>query len=238
MVQPVTRKRKSAAKAHLAPHGTWTRYCSPCRCDDCGAACTEYGRARRKAKADGVTFNPPVHLIWEPLVTAEPSAEPVAGDPRQEEFDGYRRYNYPATVEPAVESRLGQVFGCSQFVHNKFVALALALALALARDEYAAGRPHPKLGESTKLLVTQARSAPKTSWLADVPHAVLVASVRKASLAYDKFFDSVQGRRKGRRLGRPRFQKRDHRQAAYFPRAAFQINGGHESTLSRSGGRL
>lgn len=220
MTQQVTRKRKSSAKACLAPHGTWTRYCSPCRC-----ACTEYGRARRKAKADGMPFVPPAHLIWTPPVDVVPPAAVV------EEVSGeYRRYNFPVTVEPAVERRLARVLGCSRYVYNSYIALA--------RDEFAAGRAHPKLGDSTKVLVTQARNAEETSWLSEVPHAVLAASVRNAALTYDKYFDSVMSRRKGRRLGRPRFQKRDHRQAAYFPLVAFTINGGHESTRSRSGGRL
>ena len=53
------------------------------------------------------------------------------------------------------------------------------------------------------------------AWLAEVPSAALVQSVNDSRRAWRNFFDSVTGKRAGRKVGRPRFKSRkDQRQSA------------------------
>lgn len=52
----------------------------------------------------------------------------------------------------------------------------------------------------------------------------LQQSLRDADTAYKNCFASVSGKRKGRKVGPPRFKKRSHRQAARFTRnAGFRV---------------
>ena len=216
-----TRKRPSR-KRGLSDHGTWPRYCSGCRCDSCRTACLEYGRAHRAAKKAGVPFVPPAHLGATPKLEAGPQNS-FAATPAVEMIT--RRYTYQATAEPQVGFRVNRAFGASRFVHNAYIALA--------REEYAAGRRHPSFFDGQKRIVTAGRKNPDTAWLCDFPAGMLSMSVRNAARAYENFFASVTGKRKGPRMGRPNFKKRSHRQTAIFPRGTFHINGGWEASSGR-----
>lgn len=216
-------RRKRLPADVRAGHGTWTKYSTGCRCEGCAAACSEYGRARRAAKKAGIPFVPPAHLLASvrlpnPVIAERSEAELI-----------FRRFTYRAEIAPSVMRRLSGAFGASRYVYNRY--------LELARSEYAAGQPHPTSIDGGREIVTKGRTNPDTLWLRDFPSGMLTASVREGATAYDNFFQSVTGKRKGPRVGFPRWKKRTHRQAVTFPKGTFSINGGHESTKG-TGGRL
>lgn len=148
-------------------------------------------------------------------------------------YDGpahVKRFSYRIHPEPSTVDELRRVFGSCRFVYNSYIALA--------RDRYAAGSRHPSGYDATKTLVTAARKNPDTTWLAEVSHAALSAAVHDAADAYQRSFDSVAGKIKGRRVGRPRFKSRHTaRKSARFAENAFAIRGGWQNT-GQGGGRL
>ncbi|BBX15975.1 transposase [Mycolicibacterium duvalii] len=92
------------------------------------------------------------------------------------------------------------------------------------RDE--AHRAGVKLSDSEiqRRVITSAKTTTERAWLCEVPSVALVQSVNDSRRAWRNFFDSASGRRKGRRVGRPRFKSRkDHRQSFRLTRNGFSI---------------
>lgn len=122
------------------------------------------------------------------------------------------RYNY--RIYPAVgqAQALTRAFGCARVVWND--------ALRARQDAHAAGLPFPKSGDLSKTLITLAKRTEGRAWLADAPVGVLQQSLRDLDAAYRAFFDSLSGRRKGRKVAPPRFKSRkDNRQSARYTRS-------------------
>ncbi|MER7797495.1 transposase [Microbacterium sp. NPDC096154] len=140
-----------------------------------------------------------------------------------------RRYRYRVEAGPAAEQALNRIFGGCRHVHNAYIAAA--------REAYASGSPHPSESEASKLLITQGRANPDTAWLKELPTIALRGALRDAAQAYENFFASHAGTRKGAKMGHPRFKRRHARQAARFYEAGFSIRGGWQNT-QRGGGRL
>jgi len=209
----------------MPPHGTWARYCAGCRCEACAAACTEYGRARRAANKAGVPFVIPEHLVAPS--TSEPLQEQEDQTPTGESV--VRRHSYRVTVPADTAVRLNRVFGACRFVFNGY--------LDLARTTREAGGKHPSWIDGQRELITEARRREETAWLRDIPQHALQVAVRNGHRAYENFFASVTGRRKGRKVGFPRFKKRTSRQSATFTAGGFSIRGGWQNT-ARGGGRV
>lgn len=196
-------------------HGSWSGYAYwKCRCEPC----LDAGRAYRAARKCGEA-NP---------VPSRARARKPASTPRLE--GPVRGYRYRIQPSAQAQARLVRLLGGARFVYNAYVALA--------RDEFAAGRKHPSGFDGRKTIVTDGRRATETAWMRGLPVGPLYASVLQAADAYDNFFGSVAGRRKGQRVGRPRFKKRGHGGSATFDGASFSIAGGHRSTRSAPGGRL
>ncbi|WP_337360652.1 MULTISPECIES: transposase [Mycolicibacterium] len=78
--------------------------------------------------------------------------------------------------------------------------------------------------EIQRRVITAAKTTEERAWLAEVPSVALVQSVNDSRRAWRNFFDSATGKRKGRRVGRPRFKSRkDHRQSFRLTRNGFSI---------------
>ncbi|MEU9733352.1 RNA-guided endonuclease TnpB family protein [Streptomyces sp. NPDC048002] len=113
---------------------------------------------------------------------------------------------YPNAVQQAA---LARAFGCARVVFND--------AVRARENARKAEQPFPKIGELSTRLITQAKTTPERSWLGEVSAVVLQQSLRDAETAYRNFFASLTGRRKGQKLGPPRFKSRkDHRQSIRF----------------------
>lgn len=113
------------------------------------------------------------------------------------------RYRYRIEPTPAQQEMLARVFGCCRVVFND--------ALRVRDEAYRAGM---KLSDSEiqRRVITIAKTTTERAWLREVPSVALVQSVNDSRRAWRNFFDSATGKRKGRRVGRPRFKSRkDHR---------------------------
>lgn len=122
------------------------------------------------------------------------------------------RYGYRLNPTPGQRIALSRAFGCARVVFND--------AIATRRAAHQAGAPYPGDGELSTAL-TAAKRTPDRAWLAQVSAVVLQQALADANTAYRNFFASVSGKRKGRRLGAPRFRsKRDRAQSVRFTRAA------------------
>ncbi|NER47816.1 MAG: IS200/IS605 family element transposase accessory protein TnpB [Symploca sp. SIO1A3] len=108
---------------------------------------------------------------------------------------------------------LAQLFGCVRVVWND--------ALAFCKES-------EKLPGYNKLagMLTQAKKTEYRQWLGDVSSVPLQQSLRQLENAYKNFFESRKGKRKGRKIGSPRFKKKSNRQSATFANNAFKITEG------------
>ncbi len=125
------------------------------------------------------------------------------------------RYRYRAYPTPSQVQMLARTFGCARVVFND--------ALRARQDAYAAGEKVSDT-EVQRRVVTLAKSTPQREWLGEVASVVLVQACQDARMAYRNWFDSLAGKRKGRKVGHPRFRSRkDNRQAIRLTRNGFGV---------------
>ena len=105
------------------------------------------------------------------------------------------------------------MFGCCRVVWND------ALAICKQSEKL------PSSNELQKLVITQAKKTLERQWLSEVSNIPLQQSVADLGIAYKNFFDSLKGKRKGKKVGSPKFKKKVNRQAARFRIGGFSIKG-------------
>jgi len=76
-------------------------------------------------------------------------------------------------------------------------------ALAVREAAYRAGEKVTDT-DVQRRVITLAKATPERSWLAEAPSVALVQACNDARRAYRNWFDSLAGRRKGRKVGRPK----------------------------------
>jgi putative transposase len=123
------------------------------------------------------------------------------------------RYQYRFYPTDQQRVSLAQLFGCVRVVWND------ALAICKQAD---------KLPGYNKLsaLLTQSKKTESREWLASVSSVPLQQSLRNLDVAYRNFFNSRNGKRKGRKVGSPNFKKKTNQQSAEFTKAAFSMRDG------------
>ncbi|HEY9819234.1 MAG TPA: transposase [Candidatus Sericytochromatia bacterium] len=121
------------------------------------------------------------------------------------------RYQYRFYPTDQQRQSLAKLFGCVRVVWND--------ALAICRDSLKL----PGYNVLSKLL-TSSKKTLEREWLNQVSSVPLQQSLRNLDTAYKKFFNSRTGKRKGNKLGKPRFKKRTNTQSAEFTKAAFSLN--------------
>ena len=112
---------------------------------------------------------------------------------------------------------LARTFGCARVVFND--------ALRLRDAAHDAGE---KLSDTEvqRRVVTLAKVTPEREWLSEVASVALVQACQDARRAYRNWFDSMSGKRKGRKVGHPRFRSRkDSRQSVRLTRNGFALHG-------------
>ena len=126
-----------------------------------------------------------------------------------------RRYRYRIEPRLAQEKLLAQIFGCARVVFNDALRV---------RDEAHRAGVRISDAEVQRRVITQAKTTDERRWLVEVPSVALVQSVNDARRAWRNFFDSHTGRRRGRRVNRPRFKSRkNYRQSFRLTRNGFSI---------------
>jgi putative transposase len=138
------------------------------------------------------------------------------------------RYNYRLYPTPGQRAALARAFGCARVVFND--------ALRAQQEAFAAGLPYLTDGDLSARL-TAAKATPERAWLGEVSAVVLQQSLADLNTAYRNFFASITGRRKGPKVGPPRFRSRkDRRQAVRFTaNARFKVLASGKLRLPKIG---
>jgi putative transposase len=123
------------------------------------------------------------------------------------------RYQYRFYPTDKQQQSLAQLFGCVRVVWND------ALAICKQSDKL------PSNNDLQKLVITQAKKTDERIWLSEVSNIPLQQSVADLGVAYKNFFDSLKGKRKGKKLGKPKFKKKSNQQSARFRIGGFSIKG-------------
>ena len=89
-------------------------------------------------------------------------------------------------------------------------------ALARRQAPFGAGQEYPGNADVSAML-TRDKAAPERAFLSDVSAVVLQQALADLNTAYKNFFESKSGKRKGVRVGPPRFRSRkDSEQSVRF----------------------
>jgi putative transposase len=121
------------------------------------------------------------------------------------------RYQYRIYPTDQQQKNLARLFGCVRVVWND------ALGLCKQSERL------PKNGDLQKTCITQAKHLKERAWLSKVSNIPLQQSISDLGVAYKNYFDSLKGKRKGQKVGSPKFKKKDNRQSARFTRGGFSI---------------
>jgi putative transposase len=126
------------------------------------------------------------------------------------------RYRYRIDPTGVQRQALARAFGCARVVYND--------ALTERRRAYLAGE---KLSDTElqRRVITQAKRTPERAWLTEVASVALIQACQDARRAYRNWFDSLTGKRKGRRVGHPRLRTKHGRQSIRFTRNGFALRG-------------
>ncbi|WP_366558124.1 helix-turn-helix domain-containing protein [Okeania sp. SIO3B5] len=118
------------------------------------------------------------------------------------------RYKYRIYPTIGQKHRLAKLFGCVRTVWND--------SLACYQEKYILGQKKPSNSELQKLFITQAKNTEDREWLSEVSVVPLQQSLNDLNQAYQNFFSSTKGKRKGKAIKPPRFKKRRSKQTARF----------------------
>ena len=126
------------------------------------------------------------------------------------------RYRYH--IYPTGEQRqaLARAFGCARVVYNDCLRL---------RHECRARGEKISDTEVQRRVITLAKLTPERAWLGDVASVALVQACQDARRAYKNWFDSLTGRRKGRKIGHPKLRRKRNRQSIRLTRNGFALHG-------------
>lgn len=122
------------------------------------------------------------------------------------------RYQYRFYLTDQQQKSLAQLFGCVRVVWNDALALCKASGKAIGFNKLSA-------------MLTQSKKTEERRWLKDVSSVPLQQSLRYLDVAYRNFFSSLKGKRKGKKVGSPKFKKKINNQSAEFTKAAFSLSG-------------
>ena len=126
------------------------------------------------------------------------------------------RYRYRLYPSPGQRRALARVFGCARVVYND--------CLRLREECYAAGEKISDC-EVQRRVITVAKLSAEREWLAEAPSVALVQACNDARRAYRNWFDSLSGKRKGRKIGHPVFRRKHRRQSIRLTRNGFSLRG-------------
>jgi len=126
------------------------------------------------------------------------------------------RYRYRINPTGAQRQALARACGCARVVYND--------ALAERRRAYQAVERISDT-EVQHRVITRAKRTPERAWLSEVASVALVQACQDARRAHRNWADSRTGKRKGRRVGHPRFRTKHGRQSIRLTRNGFAVRG-------------
>ena len=101
------------------------------------------------------------------------------------------RYQYRIYPTSQQKKHLAQLFGCVRVVFND--------ALAYCQEKYKNGEKKPNNTELSRRL-TELKKTEEKIWLGEVSSIPLQQSLRDLDQAYQNFFKSCKGERKGKKI--------------------------------------
>jgi putative transposase len=126
------------------------------------------------------------------------------------------RYRYRLYPTLGQQQALARAFGCARVVYNDCLRV---------RDQcYAAGEKISDT-EVQRRVITLAKVTPERAWLGQVASVALVQACQDARRAYQNWFDSLAGRRKGPKIRHPNPRRKRGRQSIRFTRNGFALHG-------------
>jgi putative transposase len=125
------------------------------------------------------------------------------------------RYRYRIYPSPGQQQALAKAFGCARVVYNDCLRL---------RDACHVAGEQIRDTEVQRRVITLAKFTPERSWLRDVASVALVQACQDARRAYKNWFDSLSGRRRGRRIRHPAPRRKHGRQSIRLTRNGFSLH--------------
>jgi Helix-turn-helix domain len=126
------------------------------------------------------------------------------------------RYRYRIYPLPGQQQALARAFGCARVVYNDCLRL---------RDACHAAGEKVSDTEVQRRVITLAKLTPERAWLGEVASVALVQACQDARRAYQNWFDSLRGRRKGPKIRHPRPRRKRGRQSIRLTRNGFARHG-------------
>jgi putative transposase len=136
------------------------------------------------------------------------------------------RFKYRIYPTPGQKTRLAKLFGCVSVVWND--------SLACCQQKYKSGENKPTNSELQKQFITLAKKTEYREWLSEVSAIPLQQSLNDLNQAYQNFFSSTKGKRKGRPVKPPKFKSKKPKQTARFTKGGLKI-GQHKVYLAKIG---
>ena len=124
------------------------------------------------------------------------------------------RFNYRIYPKPSQIVPLAKAFGTARVVWND--------ALWLYKQAFKEQEELPK--NISKIVTTDAKQTVERHWLKEVSSVILQQSVNDLKVAWKNYFDSKKGKRQGKDVGKPKFKKKQSRQAIRFTTNAFSVH--------------
>jgi putative transposase len=137
----------------------------------------------------------------------------------------YRFRVYPDAVQ---KDALSRIFGCVRVVFNDHLALN-------AHRVFGPRKKYIGYYKSQSMLISKAKKTVEREWLTDAPSHALQHSVAAAHGAFEKMFRSASVEHAGRRVGEPRFKRKDdHNDSFTLSRTDYRIRRtGKRETMLR-----
>lgn len=127
-----------------------------------------------------------------------------------------KRYRYRMYPTKPQQRYLAKLFGCTRVVYNDY----LRARQEAYQTHKETGKKMMSHGDLVKQVLTQAKNTSERGWLGEVQSQPLISATQDAKLAFDNFFKSITGKRKGPKLGFPKFKNKFSKQSAYFARTS------------------
>ena len=115
-----------------------------------------------------------------------------------------KAFKYRIYPNEQQQAQLAQFFGARRWVYNHY--------LSEQKRRFEAKERHLSNFDINKL-ITQKKKEPDTAWLRDIDDWCLKNASEDLSNAYDAFFRSIKGQRKGKKMELPRYKKRSAHQS-------------------------
>ena len=112
------------------------------------------------------------------------------------------------------EILFNKAFGCCRFVYNKHKEEKDSFYNENIKDKNLSKKEIQELYKTFKPK-TQKEFCDEFEWLREIPAITVTDSIRRCEAAYNNFFKSHSGKRKGRKVGSPKFKSRKDKNQSF-----------------------